>query len=95
MKTIVNKTTRPLRVPLPGGKVLHLGPKKNGQIADQAADHPALRKLVEAGEIVIQGEGGAEGDSGEGSPAPDAVRGEGTHGMGKSNVMHRRGQRGA
>ena len=38
MRTIVNKTTRPLRVPLPGGKVLHLGPKKSGQIADPAAD---------------------------------------------------------
>jgi len=95
MRTIVNKTTRPLRVPLPGGKVLHLGPKKSGQIADPAAEHPALRKLVEAGDIVIQGEGGAEAEGSEGSPAPDAVRSEGTHGMGKTNVMHRRGQRGA
>ena len=95
MKTIVNKTTRPLRVPLPGGKTLHLGPKKSGQIADPAADHPALRKLVEAGDIVIQGEGGAEAEGTEGSPAPDAVRGE-THGRGKANVLHRRGgQRGA
>jgi hypothetical protein len=95
MKTIVNKTTRPLRVPLGGGKTLHLGPKKSGQITDPAADHPALRKLVDAGDIQIQGEAGSEIEGAEGSPAPDAVRGE-THGRQKSNVLHRRGgQRGA
>jgi hypothetical protein len=95
MKTIVNKTTRPLRVPLPGGKTLHLGPKKSGQIADLAADHPALRKLVDAGDIQIQGEAGADVESAEGSPAPEGARGE-THGRGKANVLHRRGgQRGA
>jgi hypothetical protein len=95
MKTIVNKTTRPLRVPLPGGKTLYLGPKKNGQIADPAAEHPALRKLVDAGEITIQGEGGAENEGAEGSPAPDHVRGEATHGMGKATLHRRGGQRGA
>lgn len=96
MKTIVNKTTRPLRVPLPGGKTLHLGPKKNGQIADQAAEHPALRKLVDAGKIQIQGEAGSEAEGAEGSPAPDAVKSESTHGRSKANVLHRRGgQRGA
>ncbi len=96
MKTIVNKTTRPLRVPLSGGKTLHLGPKKNGQIADPAAEHPALRKLIEAGDIEIQGEGGTEAEGGEGSQAPESVRGEATHGIGKANVLHRRGgQRGA
>lgn len=91
MKTIVNKTLRPLRVPLPGGRVLHLGPKKSGQIADGAIDHPALRKLVEAGTIEIQGTGEGGATNGGGS---DAAPGESTHGHGKSNVMHRRGQRG-
>ena len=57
VKTISNKTARPLRVPLPRGKTLHLGPKKTGQIASEDAEHPPLKKLVEAGEIEILGEG--------------------------------------
>lgn len=57
MKTIRNKTQQPLRVPLPGGKTLHLGPRKDGQIADNAAEHAGLRRLVEAGSIEILGEG--------------------------------------
>jgi len=93
MRTIVNKTLQPLRVPLPGGKVLHLGPKKTGQIADGAAEHPALVKLIEAGTIELQGAGETGGTDaaggGEGGP------GESTHGKAKSSVMHRRGQRGA
>lgn len=92
MKTIVNKTVRPLRVPLPGGKVLHLGPKKNGQVADNAVEHPALRKLIEAGNLEVQGEGetaAAEGGGGEGP------QGDSTHGHAKANIMHRRGQRGS
>ena len=42
MKTIVNRRRLPIRVPLPGGKVLHLGPSKTGQIADQHADLPVF-----------------------------------------------------
>ena len=57
VKTISNKTHRPLTVPLPRGKTLHLGPGKTGQIASGAADHPPLKKLLEAGEIEILGEG--------------------------------------
>lgn len=96
MKTVVNKTRRPLRVPLPGGKVLHLGPSKTGQIADGAAEHAALRRMIEAGEIVIQGEGGADAGAEGGGGAPgDAVLGDSTHGKQKSSVMHRRGNRGA
>jgi hypothetical protein len=57
VKTISNKTHRPLSVPLPRGKTLHLGPGRTGQIASEAAEHPPLKKLVEAGEIEILGEG--------------------------------------
>jgi hypothetical protein len=53
MKTVSNKTHKPLSVPLPRGKILHLGPGKTGQIASNAADHPAVKKLVEAGQIEI------------------------------------------
>ena len=94
MKIIVNKTGRPLRVPLPGGKVLHLGPRASGQIADNASDHVALRKLIEAGTLEIRGEGGASSVSTEGGAASGAHP-ESTHGRGKANVPRRGGQRGA
>ena len=38
MRTIVNKTNRPLKIHLPQGRVLHLGPRKEGQIAPQALE---------------------------------------------------------
>lgn len=57
MTTISNKTLRPLSVPLPGGKTLHLGPGRSGEIASKAREHAQLKKLVEAGEIEILGEG--------------------------------------
>ncbi len=57
MTTISNKTQRPLSVPLPRGKTLHLGPGKSGEIASKASEHPQLKKLVDAGEIEILGEG--------------------------------------
>jgi hypothetical protein len=53
MKTVRNTTSKPLAVPLPGGKTLHLGPLKTGEIATPAADHPPLKKLVEAGELEV------------------------------------------
>jgi hypothetical protein len=66
MKTIKNKTNRPLRVPLPRGKTVHLGPAKSGQITTEAAEHPGLKKMVEAGEIELIDEagGGAAGGAG-------------------------------
>lgn len=57
MTTISNKTRRPLSVPLPRGKTLHLGPGKSGEIASTASAHPQLKKLVDAGEIEILDEG--------------------------------------
>lgn len=82
MKTVINKTVAPLRVPLPRGKSLHLGPKKSGQIADGAADHAAVKKLVDAGKIEIFDGGEApRGGVGE-SSSPH----ESTHGHTKSGV---------
>ncbi len=57
MKIVSNKTNRPIRISLAGGKILHLGPFKTGQIADTAAERPAVRKLLEAGQIEIHDEG--------------------------------------
>ncbi len=56
MKTILNTTIRPIKVPLPLGKVLHLGPRKTGEITAKAVDHPPLARLVEAGKLEIVGE---------------------------------------
>ncbi len=60
MKSIVNKTRDALRVPLPHGKVLRLGPGQTGQISVHDVDHPPLVKLAEAGTIEIVDEAGNE-----------------------------------
>jgi len=49
LKTITNKTHQPLRVPLPRGKVLHLGPNATGEVSHKQLDHPPFKALVEAG----------------------------------------------
>lgn len=53
MKIVRNLTAGPLRVPLPHGKTLHLGPRKEGQISTHDADHPGVVKLVEDGKLEI------------------------------------------
>ena len=52
---ITNKTRRPISVPLPEGKKLFLGPGKSGQIHANAANHPPLRELLEAGDLEVDG----------------------------------------
>ena len=89
MKTIRNKTHGPLRVPLPRGKVLHLGPLKTGEIATQAADHPPLQKLVEAGQIEILGEG-RQATPGQPTSAAAPVSSQGHH---PDLQSHHRGER--
>ena len=54
---IINKTQKPVAVPLPGGKKLRLGPGKTGQITPKAAEHPPVMKLVEEGVVEIVGVG--------------------------------------
>jgi hypothetical protein len=82
MRIVTNKTPRPLTVPLPRGKKLHLGPLKSGEIATEAAEHPAIRKLVDAGDIEISDE--QTGSSG--SASRRAVGGGATgHAHGGSN----------
>jgi hypothetical protein len=53
MTAVNNKTQRPLSVPLPGGRTLHLGPGKTGQISAKAVEDPRLKKLVDAGELEV------------------------------------------
>ncbi len=61
---INNLTPRPLKISLPGGKVLRLGPRMTGQITAKAAEHAPVRKLIEEGVIEIVGDGSTQGPSG-------------------------------
>jgi hypothetical protein len=82
---VVNKTNRPIAIPLPRGKVLHLGPRKTGQITTEAAKHPALEKLVATGDIeLLAPESGAPGR--RGSPATG-----GAWVLGRTSGVGRRG----
>jgi hypothetical protein len=59
MKAVRNKTNEPIKIPLEGGKVLHLGPRKTGQVSDGALERAAVRRLIEAGTLeVADAEGG-------------------------------------
>jgi hypothetical protein len=53
MRSIVNKTPKALRVPLPGGRSLFLGPGARGQVPAGALERPAFRKLLDAGDIEL------------------------------------------
>ena len=55
MQTIRNMTRGPVKVRLPGGKVLFLSPGNTGEIADKAVEHPSVKKLVEDGSIEVLG----------------------------------------
>ena len=66
MKTVTNKTQRPVSVPLPRGKTLHLGPGKMGQISSKDAECAGLTKLAEVGTIEILDEGARPTDGAEG-----------------------------
>ncbi|MBZ5640936.1 MAG: hypothetical protein LAO51_19535 [Acidobacteriia bacterium] len=90
MKTIVNKSHKPLKIQLHGGKVLHLGPARTGQIADEAAGEPAVRRLVESGDVEIVGEGAHSGPAGQ-EQAPTAH--EATHGHTPTTVVLPKGNR--
>ena len=56
MPTVSNKTQKPLSIPLPGGKKLHLSPGKTGQVAAKAVESARFKQLIEAGEIEITGD---------------------------------------
>ena len=89
MKTVINKTNAPLKVSLPRGKALHLGPKKSGEIRDEHADHAAVKKLVDAGSIeIFDGHKGANATTGSGNSPHEA-----THGLAKSRISQKTGDR--
>ncbi len=53
MTTISNKTNAPLTIPLAQGKKLHLAPGKEGQITPKTLERPAVKALIEKGEIEV------------------------------------------
>ena len=91
MRTVRNKTQLPVRVPLPGGKTLHLGPAKTGQISDQAAEGRSVQRLIEQGTIEFLG--GADRSSGEDSGQSGSRPQESTHGHKPPTGVSTRGNR--
>jgi hypothetical protein len=89
---ITNTTPRPLKISLPGGKVLRLGPKMTGQITAKAAQHPPVKKLLEEGVIEIVGDGGTHGPGG-GGDAVDSGSGSSRGGPAGGGAMRRSGDR--
>ena len=53
MKAIRNNTRKPIKILLHGGRVLHLGPNKTGQVSDHDAQRPSFKKLVEQGDVSL------------------------------------------
>lgn len=89
MQAIRNPKMKPQKVPLPRGKVLHLGPRKTGQVADGALEHPPLKKLIDAGELEVIGEGERVAPDHAGRNPVHAS----THGQPPSTTVHKTGDR--
>jgi hypothetical protein len=90
MKAIHNKTLEPLRVPLGGGKLLHLGPGQRGHVQDDALEIAGVRRLIESGAIAVEGEEGRPGEFG-GETGPPR---EDPHGHVHGNKVFPSGNRG-
>ena len=89
MKTVRNKTHRPLRVHLSRGKTLHLGPLKEGQISFHDVDAGGVQRLLEAGELEIVGEGEQVSEG----AAPAGAAHADTHGHHPATSVPKRGDR--
>ena len=88
---IVNNTPRPLKISLPGGKIIRLGPKMTGQITAKASLHPPVQKLLEEGVIEIVGDGGKTNTGGSGSDGGGGGSNQG--GASGGGAMRRSGDR--
>ena len=84
MKTVRNKSHRPLKVHLSRGKTLHLGPLKEGQINAHDVEAGGVQRLVEAGELEIVGDGAPAAAAGGQSAAGQAD----THGHHPAALAH-------
>ena len=89
MLTIRNTTGRPVTIHIFGGKTLHLGPHKVGEVSDQTESMPSFRRLIDAGTIeLISSQESSGHRSGEGS-----VQSEATHGHKPTTVVMPKGNR--
>ena len=92
MKTVRNKTFKPLKLTFSGGKVLHLGPGKTGQVPDSALDQKSFKGLLEAGTIEVLDAGPSHA---AGSDANAAGPHETTRGHRPAMTGASKGQRGS
>jgi len=77
MREIRNATHEPLKINLGQGKVLHLGPGAVGRIAADAVERPAIKAMIDGGEIEVVGGGDGHGDVP--NPAVPQVQTHGHH----------------
>ena len=87
---IKNTTKRPLKVSLPEGKKLFLGPGAKGNVSNKALEHPPLMKLIENGDVEVLGRENGKGSSGGGKSQGISSSQQG-HGGG--SAMRRSGDR--
>lgn len=88
MKTVRNCSTRPLKVPLPRGKFLHLGPRNTGSIHPDALERPAVKRMLEAGDLEVVDDSAARHEGGQAKIGNAATRG-----YGSGNAFRRKGDR--
>ncbi len=69
MITLLNQTSRFLRITLSRGKVLRLGPRKEGQISSNDAELDSITRLVADGAIKVMGAGPQAGSAAAANPA--------------------------
>jgi hypothetical protein len=77
MPTIINKGLKPLRVSLPGGKILHLAVGHRGAISEDAVETKSVKKLVESGAVEIEPDEHSSHSHGGGSMVHTNTRGSG------------------
>ncbi len=93
MKTIVNKTRRPLKITLAQGRVLRLGPAKEGQIATHDAERESVQTMIEAGEVDVFDDVSRSGSRARGGPSGPAGGRRGSQGAHREFSGPRQGDR--
>ena len=69
MITLLNQTSKFLRITLSRGKVLRLGPRKEGQISSNDAELDSIKRLVADGAIKGMGAGPLASSAAAANPA--------------------------
>ena len=89
MKALINKTQRPLKIPLPGNKTLRLGPGNAAEIRDEALEQAAVKKLIKAGDVEVREAGTHEAGMVGGGTVRNQVGG----GQQRATFRQRKGDR--